>query len=152
MRLGFILACDAARLREDGRFDALGAGSQVVVIDPAQRLFSRTILVQLLCEAGDAGQERSVDIALVSARDEAVVGVRIKVTTQLHEPAGPEVLGAATPIDWRALHYAVHFDKRLEVDGDYRIVVRCDGEPLGEWPLRVLATDLAKLRTAFATD
>jgi hypothetical protein len=149
MKLGFVLVCDAARLRADGLFDTIGAGAQAVLVDPADRLFKRTVVLQLICDPEDVGRERLVDVALVSAGDEAVIGVQVSVNTSRLAPAGPEVLGpAVTPMDWRALHCAVHLVQVLDEEGDYRVMVLCDGEPLGEWALRVLIRDPETLRQA----
>jgi hypothetical protein len=55
-------------------------------------------------------------------------------------------------MDWRALHSAVHVVQVLEEEGDYRVVVLCDGEPLSEWPLRVLIRDPETLRQALTRE
>jgi hypothetical protein len=125
VKLGFVLVCDAARLRADGLFDTIGAGAQAVLVDPEDRLLKRTVVVQLICDPEDVGHERRVDVAL-----------------------GP----AVTPMDWRALHCAVHLVQVLEEEGDYRVFVPCEGEALGEWPLPVLMRDPEALREALVEE
>ena len=64
MRLGFVMVCDAARIRPDGLFDAVGASQQLIVVDPSEPRLARTVLVQLLFDEGDVHLDSAVSVAL----------------------------------------------------------------------------------------
>jgi hypothetical protein len=135
MRVGSILVCDAVRPRVDGLFDAIGAGQQAVFIDPEERQFKRTVVVQLVCEPEDVGRAREVHVALASPNDEVLVGAVLEVTTDAPPPGGWKVHP-------RVLNQVVHLRQRVEEDGDYRIAVACDGEELDSWPITIMALEL----------
>jgi hypothetical protein len=138
MRLGGIFVCDAARPRQDGLFDAVGAGQQVAVVDLAERLLSRTLIVQLLCEPEDVGVQRLVDIALVTDRSDVLAGMQVEVRAE-NRPEAP-----AGALDTLSMFHILHVSPYIEAEGTYRVAVLCDGALLGDWPFKVVFRDLER--------
>ncbi|MBO0730496.1 MAG: hypothetical protein J2P57_14655 [Acidimicrobiaceae bacterium] len=136
MKLGAILICDAARPRQDGLFDAVGAGQQVAVVDLRNRVLSRSLIVQLLAEPQDVGVERQVDIVLVTESSDVLAGMQVGVRAA-DRPDAPA--GALSTL---STFYFLHVSPRIEAEGTYRVAVLCDGDLLGEWPFKVAFVEL----------